>query len=243
MIIRKCFTTIELLIVIGIIALLACMLLPALSKAKRAVRSTKCKSNLRQLADFAAMYASDWDEALPTHGEGGSNYYNDYATTTWYQKLDVYKKGSKQGTTAMHCPQASLDVAPRWIYNARSDFDYSLNVTLGGRKSWTPVEMRSPSLRLLSSDVFWFGDARFRKEPDEGWYTQHWIHLDVANAENIPWMWEAQSDAETVPSNWGGHSGHRANFAMGDGHVVGMGYKEFLGMSTEERNLWYKGRQ
>jgi prepilin-type processing-associated H-X9-DG protein len=241
--INKRFTTIELLLVIGVLALLTCMLLPALSKAKRAVRSAKCKNNLRQLANFGAMYANDWDETLPTHGYGGSNYYEEYATTTWYEKLDIYKKESKQGTSAMHCAQASLDVAPRWIYPARSDFDYSLNAVLGGRKNWTPIDMRQPSLRLLSSSVFWFGDARFRERPDEGWYTQHWIHLDVANAENIPWMWEAKSESGSAPKGWKGHSGYRANFAMGDGRVIGMGYNEFLAMSTEERNLWYKGCQ
>ncbi|MBQ9501549.1 MAG: type II secretion system protein [Lentisphaeria bacterium] len=76
---RTKFTLIELLVVISIIAVLAAMLMPALSTARMRGQQASCSSNLRQIGNYAAFYCTANDDFIPPA------YWDN--TGTWYDLL------------------------------------------------------------------------------------------------------------------------------------------------------------
>ena len=101
----KSFTLIELLVVIAIIAILAAILMPALSQAREKAKSSSCVGNLKQCSTAMLMYADDYNDTICISGGKGALYwpnfygwkapryfqfkYTEGAGTQYYSKLST----------------------------------------------------------------------------------------------------------------------------------------------------------
>lgn len=139
------FTLIELLVVIAIIAIIAALFLPALGRARESAQSTKCASNLRQIALGVFIYSDEHEDTFPAQpgdeipvraaGGDGRNYYD---------LLIPYLNNPQ----VWDCPSAHL-LEPGHV----GYMSYHMNglvITTNGLKTSTVTE---PSLTLLMNDA------------------------------------------------------------------------------------------
>src|SRR4030042_3149671 len=110
---RKGFTLVELLVVIGIIAVLMGILLPALSAVKRTAQRVVCGSNLAGIGKALLLYANEYGGEYPRAGGAGSKWTTKGQIDLWTdQKGFQYGKGDVSITSSLYLLVKWEDVTP-----------------------------------------------------------------------------------------------------------------------------------
>jgi prepilin-type N-terminal cleavage/methylation domain-containing protein/prepilin-type processing-associated H-X9-DG protein len=228
------FTLIELLVVIAIIAILAAMLLPALSKAKAQARSTSCKNHLHQMAMALQMYVPEYRGRYP-HGYGLIE--DDYFK--WEVAIAPYYP-VKWSDPSYHCPGYTgrilgdfygLDVwAGSYEYNtlgASTDFGFG-----NARKPYiSEAQLAQPSEMIAFTDSATPGG--FGPGGLSAFYMTNFFGVD------FNYLWPAMTTADPFAHiiQKPPQHGKYFNVVFCDGHASQMRVTDLLS-SSNSASLW-----
>ncbi len=238
------FSLAELLIVIGIIALLISILLPPLQLAKRQTMQTTCASQLGQLSTALNQTRTEYRDFYPVWDDGGSP-----VRYTW---VDVLIQRSQISERKLgYCP---VDRRPDPLSEARAahfgvrypgrpdrfgiDYSYGISVPLSaGAWAWRPGFGRGDDQRPRRL-VFGRGSAAYRVlAADSTWSAIYNLSGDATDSND----WSSPSQYDNMVA-WR-HADRVANIAFQDGHVGAVRYDARAAepVSTSKQYVWYPG--
>lgn len=229
------FTLIELLVVFGIIAILAALLLPALSNAKAKAQTIHCLNNLKQLQVAWSLYADDYNDHLPPNWSYGNEAGGTPETGSWvsgmmtYETLPQFAPWYSYSTNTLKLVPGGYGSIGAYtknpaIYKCPSDKSWIL--IAGGREARVrSVTMNEYMDSLHREDGAY--DYRFRKMREilPAGPSRVWVFIDSHEDSTISGWFEipVPTPSFPVPHCWaqllGGRHRGAATISFADSHV------------------------
>jgi len=211
------FTLVELLVVIGIIALLIAILLPSLQRARASANAVACGSNARQIGLGLRMYAQENKDWLPPV----DTIYTPrvFWTTRIQRYMNITDPVNQIGQIFMRCPTRGEEV------NYTYGLNYHIASGLEGHAMYTDQTYPQKVKRLskLSPGMYMLSDAKGENYPYTLWPNSPWWPLLVDESGDGPpdSATEAAAGAQFYPYNGISftHPNRTANFLFADGSV------------------------